>query len=987
MAEARPQVFTIPSGFAFARALAAGVIARAGADPLLLADALVLVPTRRAARALREAFADALGGAALLPNIRALGDVDEDESAFDPATEDIESVPPVAPLRRRLLLAQLVEHWGVAKHAPIPFTQALSNAGELARFLDEAVTQGVDLTSLSTLALDAMAEHWNEVVKFLAIVAEQWPVVLKAEGASEAAAHRDAKLRSLAEKLVANPPRAPVIAAGSTGSIPATAELLKTIAALPAGAVVLPGLDRDLDSASWEELEPAHGQFGLRQLLAYIGIEREDVALWTPLPESYPARESRVRFLSEALRPPPTTDAWRDLVEAPGNDLAPGLENFSLVEAQNPREEALVIACALREALETKGRTAALVTPDRLLARRVAAEMTRWNIAIDDSAGMRLSRTPPGAFLALLARAAATRFAPVALLALLKHPLASGGEERSLFRRNVRALELAALRGLRPEPGLNGIAARLTKKNGTAALRDWFAKLTRLLEPFADAMAAKDAALGDLARAHGAAAEALAATDTEPGASALWRGPAGEAAANLIAELARDSEGIALAPARHYADAFGELAEARAVRPRFNLHPRLAILGPLEARLLDFDLVILSGLNEGTWPAETATDPWLSRPMRQKLGLEAPERRTGLAAHDFATLAASREVLLTRSLKENGAPTVASRWLLRIKQLAKGLSLASALDSRGDLLNWARELDRANREKRASRPAPRPPVAARPRNLSITEIETWLRDPYAIYAKHVLKLRPLDAIDVEPGPRERGIAIHGALERFLKAFPDTLPPDALDHLLRFGAEAFAEAGATDAIRALWDPRFERAACWFLAFEAERRRHIAKSVVELSGKIIVPAAQEFTLRGRADRIDVFADGTVSILDYKTGRVPSGKQIKALNAPQLPLEAAMLLRGGFAGASANSVRELIHVQLTGGEPVGNTFVADVEDVDQLAEKAWLDLAQRVQMFDDEATPYLSRFAPERTTDTGDYDHLARVREWSVQGGDEE
>ena len=454
MEAARPQVFTIPSGFAFARALAAGVIARSGADPLLLADALVLVPTRRAARALREAFADALGGAALLPNIRALGDVDEDESSFDPTTDDIEAVPPVAPLRRRLLLAQLVERWGVAKHAPVPFTQALNYAGELANFLDEAVTQGADLTKLDTLAPDAMAAHWNEVVKFLAIVAEQWPGLLKAEGASEPAAHRDAKLRSLAARLAANPPRAPVIAAGSTGSIPATAELLKTIASLPTGAVVLPGLDRDLDAASWEKIEPAHAQFGLRQLLAYIGVEREDVALWSPLPDSYPARAQRVRFLSEALRPPPTTDAWRDLVEAPGNDLAPGLENFSLVEAQHPRAEALAVACALREALETKGRTAALVTQDRLLARRVAAEMTRWNIAIDDSAGMRLSRTPPGAFLALLARAAATRFAPVALLALLKHPLASGGEERSHFRRNVRALEMAALRGLRPEPGL-----------------------------------------------------------------------------------------------------------------------------------------------------------------------------------------------------------------------------------------------------------------------------------------------------------------------------------------------------------------------------------------------------------------------------------------------------------------------------------------------------------------------------------------------------
>src|SRR5712671_6683713 len=799
MAPAQPRIFTIPSGIPFARALCEGVIARSGSDPLTLADALVLVPTRRAALALREIFADALGGAALLPRIRALGDIDDDEQLFDPSTEDLDAISPVAPLRRRLLLSTLVRRWGEAKHAPVPFAQSLTYAGELARLLDEAVTQNADLAGLTGLVSDSMAARWSEVAQFLDIIAVQWPLLLRAEGTTEPAAARDAKLHALGVELARNPPRAPVIAAGSTGSIPATAELLKIIARLPNGAVVLPGLDTDLDGPSWKELEPGHAQFGLRQLLAHIGVEREDVALWSPLPESYPQRARRVHFLSEALRPPPTTDVWRDLVEKPGRELAPALEGFALIEAQNPREEALVIACALREALEAKGRTAALVTPDRGLARRVAAELTRWDISIDDSAGEKLSRTPPGAFLALAARAAAERFAPVPLLALLKHPFAAGGEERARFRRNVRAFERAALRGLRPDPGLAGIAARLSQVKAPFALQDWFAKLAGLIEPFAQAMTAKDASLSELAYAHGQLGEALAATDTETGANTLWRGQAGEAAANLLQELVRDGAGITLAPARDYADAYRELAELRAVRPRYNLHPRLAILGPLEARLLDFDLVILSGLNEGQWPAEAATDAWLSRPMREKLGLDAPERRIGLAAHDFASLAASRSVLLTRSLKENGAPTVASRWLLRIKQLAKGLGIESALEGRKDLLAWARALDEGTHEKRAVRPAPCPPVAARPRTLSVTEIETWLRDPYAIYAKHVLRLRPLDAIDEEPGPRQRGNAIHAALERFLNAFPAALPPDALEHLLRLGDEAFKDAGATPAI--------------------------------------------------------------------------------------------------------------------------------------------------------------------------------------------
>ena len=512
-----------------------------------------------------------------------------------------------------------------------------------------------------------------------------------------------------------------MIAAGSTGSIPATAELLNIIARLPTGAVVLPGLDTDLDGPSWAVLDPGHAQFGLSQLLAHIGVDREDVALWSPLLENHARRTARVRFLSEALRPPPTTDAWRDLIDGERGDVAAGLDGLALIEAQNPREEALVIACALREVLETKARTAALVTPDRGLARRVAAELTRWDITIDDSAGAMLSRTPAGAFPALLARAAAEHFAPVALLALLKHPFAAGGEERSGFRRNARELELRALRGLASRAGPCRASPRglEAKPEASAELRTLVRRnLSGILVPFSEAMNASGATISAIARAHSEAAEALAQTADEPGAQTLWRGPAGEQAAALIEDLIRDGDGIALEPGRHYAELFRDIAEARAVRPPYNRHPRLAILGPLEARLLDFDLVILSGLNEGGWPAETATDPWLSRPMRLKLGLEAPERGIGQAAHDFATLAASKKVLLTRSLKENGAPTVPSRWLLRVLQLAKGLGIEKALSTRGDELRaWARSLDNAPREKRAARPAPRPPSAARPRGL------------------------------------------------------------------------------------------------------------------------------------------------------------------------------------------------------------------------------------------------------------------------------
>jgi ATP-dependent helicase/nuclease subunit B len=409
-------------------------------------------------------------------------------------------------------------------------------------------------------------------------------------------------------------------------------------------------------------------------------------------------------------------------------------------------------------------------------------------------------------------------------------------------------------------------------------------------------------------------------------------------------------------------------------------------LGPLEARLLDFDLLVLGGMNEGTWPSDAATDPWLSRPMREALGLEAPERRTGLAAHDVATLAASRSVLLTRSLRQSGAPTVASRWVMRIQQLAKGLGLEQQLAARNDLLTWARAIDKSASASRAQRPAPAPPVALRPRQLSVTEIETWLRDPYAIYAKHVLRLRPLEPLDPEPGPPERGRAIHTALETFLRAYPDALPDDALPQLIKIGEESFVANGASNAVLALWRPRFERAARWFLLQHARRRQEITRSVAETSGKLeLAGPAGSFTLTGRADRIDLFADGSASIVDYKTGGVPSDPQIDKLLAPQLPLEGAMLLAGGFGDTKALRLRKFVHIKLSGGDPPGDIIEAKAEATSKAME-AGARLTDRVAQYDDERRGYRSREMPERVTDKGDYDHLARVAEWSRVEDDE-
>jgi ATP-dependent helicase/nuclease subunit B len=982
----QPSVFTIAPSAAFAESLAQGLIARLGDDPLALSSAIIYLPTRRAARNFGDAFAKVLGGAALLPQFRPLGDSEEDDLLFDAASEGLELAPAIAPLRRQLLLAHLIRQWDRAgRGGLLSFAQSAALADSLAKVMDEVETQGCDLSRLKELAPADLAEHWEGVSRFLGLLRDQWPAILAAEKAMNPAARRTEALRALAKRLEAMPPPGWVIAAGSTGSIPATAELLAVIARLPQGAVVLPGLDQGLDDESWNTLDPGHPQFGLRQLLRTIDADREDVKDWFTA-ETNPAREI---LLSETLRPAPTTDAWQELKEKGADEIASGLKGMALVQAVDPAQEALAIALALREALETPQRTAALVTPDRNLARRVAAEMARWHIAIDDSAGRPLAHTAAGTFLCLLAEAAQARFAPVPLLALLKHPFSRRGQDGVSFRARARQLDRWCLRGPRPDPSLAGITQAIAKASAArmpppaealAELAAWWNEIAGLLAPLEDIFARDGAPLETLLDVHIAAAEALACDENSD--CILWANDDGEAAFELVAGLRLAAENLDPIEPSSWPALFRSLTMKTPVRAAFGRHPRLAVLGPLEARLQRFDLIVLGGLNEGSWPQGAGTDPWFSRPMRASLGLEQPERSIGLSAHDFAMLAAGPRVLLTRALKADGAPTIASRWLQRLEQLTRGLELNHALAPKLDYASLAARMMDVPQSERLKRPAPAPPVECRPRRLSVTEIETWLRDPYAIYAKHVLRLKPLDALDEPIGPLERGTALHKALELFVAQYKDGLPHDAEQQLAAIADRVFADAGIPKAALALWRPRFAGAARGFVEFERSRRDAIAASHLEIKGALTLG---DFTLTGVADRIDVLKDGTAAILDYKTGAIPSQKQVAQLLSPQLPLEAAMLAEGGFPGIGQRIAEELIYLSLASERQAREP--RSIEDAALLAGEAVAQLTRRIAWFQEEATAYRPRVRPYRADIAGDYDHLARVREWSPSGWTEE
>jgi ATP-dependent helicase/nuclease subunit B len=1012
MKPVQPKVYTIAAHRPFLATLAAGLLGVAGADPLQLPRITVLLPTRRAVRSLRDAFlrvtADGkvAGTPLLLPRMRPIGDLDSDElSLSDGGAEDLAVPPPIPELRRRLLLTRLVMHWGERRgEEPLLPGQAATLAASLARLLDRVATEGASFAQIADLVPEELAEHWRSVHQFLEILPRYWPRILAEEGALDAASRRNRLLEQQTAAWRRFPPRHPVLAAGLIGGTPVMTDLLSLIAGLDQGAVILPGLDRERDAAEWSAIEEdeAHPQHLMAGLLRSLDLTSAEVRDWPPSAlDSIPARgfeglsdlplfatvsrgarelaerdskgtiARRVRLIAEALRPALTTDAWRRLPTQRADTLD-GLSRYDCASAQ---EEAVTIALLLRRKLETPGATAALVTPDRALARRVAAELRRWGIDIDDSAGLPLNRTPPGVFLRLVLDLAASRLAPVPLLAALKHPLASGGLAPVAFRDIARQLE-QAIRGPRPAPGFAGLRAALA--GGKAGLSRFVDRLEACLGALPELLVANAVPVARVAAAHVEAAERLAATASETGGERLWREAAGETAArfcHVLIDAARDFPPL---PGRHYPALLEALAADAVVRPAFGRHPRLAIWGLLEARLQQADLVILGGLNEGSWPPSAEHDPWMSRQMRREFGIAVPERAIGIAAHDFAQALGAPEVALTRAARSEGVPTVPSRWLLRLDTVLQAVGLDGALEADNTVRHAAELIDRAEEYRPLPPSEPRPPVTARPRKLSVTQIETWLRDPYAIYARHILALRPLDELDADPGRAELGTVIHRTLDAFFRRFPRALPDDAEEELLSIGREQFGPILSRPGAWAFWWPRFARIARWLVDLERVRRFGIAESLSECEGSWTMQAqGGPFTITAKADRIDRLVDGGFLLVDYKTGAVPSAKQVQAGFAPQLPLEGAILRGGGFKGVSG-SAAALEYWRLSGAEPVGKRHPIDAGDPGALIDRMVARVAALIDRFDDPETPYLAVPSPRWAPRFSDYRHLERLAE---------
>lgn len=1053
-------LYSIPPGVDFLATLADALVTDrfgfglgdASANPLALAQTTVYLPTRRAARVLRSEIADRLGGrSAILPVIRALGETDDDSGFFDENTPAaLEVHPPIGGTDAVLSLAQLVLAWksrlpaaitehlqGAAMSAPANPADAIWMAKSLFDLVQSVEAEEADLARLDDAVEADLQQWWQLTAEFLRIARTFWPDLLQEQGRSSPAAHHNILIDAESAQIAAGKFPGPVVVAGSTGTRPSTARLIAAIAGHSKGAVVLPGLDCAMAPAHWKLIadlarrdhedrrSPAerlasvtirsHPQYGLYRLLAHLGVQPADYAQVTELGDVGGTLATRNRLVSLALLPSAATTIWSDhsALPAPEQTRA-ALSEVSLIEAANEREEAQALAAAMRAALEPTPTVAeplaALVTPDRNLARRVVIELKRYGIEADDSGGRLLLASQAGSLARMAVEAAFAPGDPVTLAATIKHPLARFGQPAEEARRLAEIIELLGLRGGVGSADFGNLAARVTegaqrrgdrhapraiKRLSDSTVAAAAAHAERIAAAFAPLLAlfpgtggshggAAVCPIPDLALATALTLERIVDAGDGSGIT-LWDDEAGQALARLLTDC-RDSRAGLEVNGFEWIGALEALLSGQLVKPEAGGHPRALIWGTLEARLQHVDTVLLGGLNEGTWPAPGKEDPFLSRGMKAAIGLEPPERRIGQAAHDFQMAIAMPKVVLSRSLRVARAPTVASRWMQRLLATA-GEDAAEAMRSRGGaILAHVREQEAmVAAEAPPGRPAPRPAADLQPTSYSFSEVGTLRRDPYAIYARRILDLGPIEEFVADPGPRERGTLYHAILEEFVRdAHADDLTEA---RLMTIADRRLAEAGLAEEIRTIWRNRLARSAPFIAEWEAHRADTVDEKFVEAYGTLVLPSGTE--LRGLADRIERLSDGSGALIDYKTGSTPSVSVARALLDPQLALEAHVLRHGGFGDIPAMPVSELLYLRLTGREKyedrVDKTRPKEGEldcSAEALAERAVREFEGLVLALRDGRRGFMSRVIPKSARDfTGDYDHLARVAEWQV------
>lgn len=931
-----------------------------------LASVLFLVPNRRACQSLIDAFIRKQGlKPTILPQIVPITEIDDEElffNNFDLEKDSENEAIPIGKEERLFIFTKLImskpSDFGIKQ---ISLAQAFNLAMELANLIDIVNNYDLSFSNLQNLVPEKYATHWQETLELLKIITEFWPQILKDRNAIDSSDYKRQLLFRQADIWKKQNSDKIIVAAGITASFPAIVYMLKTIINLKNGELYFAGIDYFADNNYWDNISESHPQFELKELLRLLDLKRSEITNLYDI--KTPDRE---KFISEIMRPACVSYEWRNLDNK--IDLPSAINGLELLETKTQRDEAIAIALKMREILNIPEKTIALVTYDRNLARRVASELSRFDIKIDDSAGIPLSLTSIGVFLRLIAEASYNIESNTYIASLLKNPYSLFGEDASDFRKKAYSYEVS-------------IRKTYKSDNNDNEILDFISNVKNILKPFSDILHSEEIDFNETFIKHIELAETIASSSNNEGKYLLWKGDIGKSATSFITKILESSKVLGKINGKDYISFLCELMSTQSVRSSFGTHSRLKILGPIEARLNHFDYIILGEMNEGIWPKSDKADMWMSRPMKIDFGLPLPEKNIGILASDLCSFLGCKNVIITRAERIDGTPMKKSRWLLRIETVLNALSLDIKDITNSNLSSFASFIDRSDCIVPIKPPAPCPPLNIRPRKLSASAVDLLISDPYSVFAKYILKLYPLKDLDVTIDQRDYGNVIHAIIEEFNNLYPAQLPDDAYNKLIDLGKKHFAKNNIEREIETFWFPKFEKTISWMLKQENTYRENVKKIYNETSGEVCYDTPNgNFIFTAKADRIDYLKNGFINIIDYKTGTIPTKKQVDNGFALQLTLEGLIAKKGKFEGFSNNKVSKLIYWQLGKKHLEIDTNESDILD------KTEQYLLKLISMFDFETTPYLSRPNPKYIPKNKDYEHLARVKEWSVLENEE-
>lgn len=937
-------------------------LSKYGSNSLELASILFLVPNRRACKSLSDAFIRLQGlNPVILPKIIPIAEIDNDELFFDKLgitnVNDNEDFSLISKEERLFIFTRLIlskpQDFGIKQ---ISLAQAFNLAKELANLIDVVCNNDLSFDRLHTLVPEKYATHWQETLELLKIITEYWPKILKEKGSIDETELRKQQLLQQSDIWEAQNTNKIIVAAGITASFPAIVKMLNVVKNIPNGAIYFAGIDCFADDDYWNAVDEANPQFELKELLHLLNIKRSDIQ---NIDTSIDIE--REKLISEIMRPAILSDKWRYLKNSDFN-IFKAIDGLEIIEAKTQRDEALAIACKMREIIDTPEKTVALITYDRNLARRVSAELERFDIKVDDSAGIPLSLTSVGVFLRLIVEAALNINSDISINALIKSPFALFGEDAAIFRKKAYNYETTL---------------RKSKNNNSAQDDGFITNIRNELSEFSRLLNQPKINFCDTLVEHIKLAEKISSSSTNDGRNLLWKGEEGKHIARFLTNILNTSGILDCIEGKDYLSFFCELLSTDSLRSSYGSHSRLKILGPIEARLNSFDYVILGEMNEGVWPKADKADMWMSRNMKQDFGLSLPEKNVGILAADLCSFLGNKNVIITRADRIDGTPTKKSRWLLRLETIINALGYNVKTMQTYDLLAFVNDIDKPSKYTPIKPPAPCPPLESRPRKLSASAVDLLISDPYSVFAKYILKLYPFNDLDTPLDQRDYGTLIHAIIEEFNNLYPSKLPDNALDILLDLGKKHFDNMNIENEIKTFWFPKFEKTAKWILEQEKDYRTFVKKVNNEISGQVCFDAPNgPITFTAKADRIDELKDNNINIIDYKTGNIPSKKQVFAGHALQLLLEGLIARKGTFENISSKTLKQLVYWQL------GSKSLEIEPEEDDIIEKTEEYLLSLVSAFDFVTTPYLSRPTPKYIPKNKDYEHLARIKEWSVQ-----